>query len=90
MIPQTGVAHQIYWNFNNGDLETLTMRLQIVTSDLPSANLPQSLKHYGARKLCYLDWELDAEDVKSVLKLKNRRFYWTKPKYWEAEMIVRF
>jgi hypothetical protein len=87
MIPQTGVQHIFAGVFGMGDLEE-PMRSEIVTSDLPCANLPKSLKHDGARALYRLEWQRD-EKMESVSKVKNRRFYSTKPKYWKAKVIVR-
>jgi hypothetical protein len=77
MIPQTGVQHIFAGVFGMGDLEE-PMRSEIVTSDLPCANLPKSLKHDGARALYRLEWQRD-EKMESVSKVKNRRLYSTKP-----------
>lgn len=88
MIPRTGVQRRIRWLLNTEDAGESKL-LQIVTSDLPAANLPQSLKHDGARPLCNLEWQRD-ELMKRALKMKSRRFYSTGPRYGEAKFILQF
>jgi hypothetical protein len=60
-------------------------KTQIVMSTLPVKRLPTSMQRDGARTVCALESVPDPWD----LKLKNRHWYNTKPRYFRAEFDVQ-
>lgn len=54
-------------------------------SMLPSNLLPHSMKGGGVKTVCEIEFVV----AKDHLKLKNRHWYNTKPKYFRAEYEVR-
>ncbi|KXT18312.1 hypothetical protein AC579_958 [Pseudocercospora musae] len=57
----------------------------ILMSSLPPNQLPHSLKRGGCKSVCQIEFVV----AKDHLKLKNRHWYNTKPKYYRAEYEVR-
>ena len=54
-------------------------------SDLPSRQLPQSIRHKGVSSVCTVEAALDPCDM----RLKNHRWYHIKKCYYEAEFSVK-
>ncbi|KXT02455.1 hypothetical protein AC578_7826 [Pseudocercospora eumusae] len=57
----------------------------ILMSTLPPNQLPHSMKRGGCKSVCQIEFVV----AKDHLKLKNRHWYNTKPKYYRAEYEVR-
>lgn len=79
-----GVQHPFKRKLNLGQ-ERTPWATQVVMSFLPANQLPRSLKKDGARAVCAVESILKSQD----LKLKNRHWYNTKPRYYRAEFNVR-
>ena len=59
--------------------------VQILMSTYPSNQLPRSLKWPGAKAICAVESVVQEKDM----KLKNRHWYNSKPRYFRAEFSVR-
>ncbi|KAK5690909.1 hypothetical protein LTR97_012072 [Elasticomyces elasticus] len=60
-------------------------RTAIVSSSLPTNQLPQSLRHEGVKQVCTIETVLDTHDMKR----KNSKWYHLRREYNEAEFDVK-
>ncbi|KAK5734826.1 hypothetical protein LTR17_008596 [Elasticomyces elasticus] len=60
-------------------------RTAIVSSSLPTNQLPQSLRHEGVKQVCTIETVLDTHDMKR----KNNKWYHLRREYNEAEFDVK-
>ncbi|RMY72945.1 hypothetical protein D0863_04178 [Hortaea werneckii] len=66
-------------------LERHPWRTQIYMSDMPSHQLPQSIRNKGVSSVCAVEAALDPCDM----RLKNHRWYHYRKCYYEAEFSVK-
>jgi hypothetical protein len=65
-------------------------QIPVVTSDLPSSKLPQSLKHDGVRILFHVELKPDFKAMRAISRLKNNLLYPWKPKFINFKCFSRF
>ncbi|CBF75984.1 hypothetical protein AN3519.2 [Aspergillus nidulans FGSC A4] len=83
-VPHTGISKDFQLKIKPGE-EHLPWKVHVVMSTNPPDLLPQSMKGKGAQHVCSLDISTDDVDR----KMKNRRWYNMRPRYWRALFEVR-
>ncbi|KAL4757094.1 Hsp70 family protein [Aspergillus foveolatus] len=83
-VPHTGISKDFQLKIKPGE-EHLPWKVHIVMSTNPPDMLPQSMRVKGAQHVCSLDISTDDVDR----KMKNRRWYNMRPRYWRALFEVR-
>ncbi|KAL4914331.1 hypothetical protein BDW62DRAFT_145246 [Aspergillus aurantiobrunneus] len=83
-VPHTGISKDFQLKMKPGE-EHLPWKVHIVMSTNPPYSLPRSMAGRGVQHVCSLD--IITEDVDR--KLKNRRWYRMRPRYWRATFDVR-
>ncbi|KAL5358279.1 hypothetical protein BJX96DRAFT_173296 [Aspergillus floccosus] len=84
VVPHTGISKDFQLKIKPGE-EHLPWKVHIVMSTNPPEQLPQSMGGKGVQQVCSL--AVSTEDVDR--KLKNGRWYSTRPQYWRATFEIR-
>lgn len=83
-VPHTGISKDFQLKIKPGE-EHLPWRVHVVMSTHSADQLPQSMRFQGVQRVCSLDVSTESVDR----KLKNARWYSTRPQYWRATFEVR-
>lgn len=83
-VPHTGISKDFQLKIKPGE-EHLPWKVHIVMSTNPPEQLPQSMGGKGVQRVCSL--AVSTEEVDR--KLKNGRWYSTRPQYWRATFEIR-
>ncbi|KAL4781246.1 hypothetical protein BJX76DRAFT_350325 [Aspergillus varians] len=83
-VPHSGITKDFQLKMPPG-AENSPWKVHIVMSNNPPHELPQSMAGKGVEHVCSLD--ISTDDV--YRKLKNRRWYQMRPRYWRATFDVR-
>ncbi|KAK4957516.1 hypothetical protein LTR10_005481 [Elasticomyces elasticus] len=81
---QRGVNHRFQKKIDLGR-ERDPWRAAIVSSSLPTNQLPRSLRYEGVKQVCTIETILDTQDMKR----KNNKWYHLRREYNEAEFDVK-